>query len=306
MSPRVSESAVAFFCLVDGPGYLPKAITALRSVQRFHPDAGYFVVGRFGEDRAAVELVERFGLTFRQLDLSHVFADTTAARPHRLARRFPRVTWPSECFWWVDAPRLFGESGYAYSCALDGDTLGVAPLVLTEAFGGAISGVRKPNGEINSGVLFLDNEALLADDLGGRALRTYRTDKRCDHPGCIGFCRTLSDQTLLQRMEQRGDVAVRAVGNAYNHMLFWDEEAYLDKNPDAPFGIDETRIAHLLSKPWNPPVRRGTLNPIMRDGYAAWWAFARELWPDDRQRTELFGPERTIALGRSLTRLLRP
>ena len=49
----------AFFCIADGLGYLPKVIVALLSVKRFHPDASYFVVGRFRDDDEAIAISVR-------------------------------------------------------------------------------------------------------------------------------------------------------------------------------------------------------------------------------------------------------
>ncbi len=298
MSTDVDDAESAFFCLVDGPGYLPKAITALRSFQRFHPSATCAVVGRFGDDAGAMALIEHHGLTFRQLDLSHVFSDTVVTPAH------PKVTWPSECFWWAAAPALFLAEGRRYSVGVDGDTLCVAPLDLGDLFDerSAIAAVAKRNGRVNSGVLFFDNDRLA--DLYDRAVDVYQTAKSCDHAACTGFCRTKSDQGLLCEMEERTGLAVRRIDNAYNHMVSWDGAAYLDHNPRAPFGIDDSKVLHLLSKPWNPPSRLRSLPAVTCAAYRAWWRFAADVWPDPVDRRARFGDRYAVKPGRSLSGLL--
>ncbi len=300
-----SERTVAFFCVVDGPGYLPKAITALRSVARFHPNADYYVLGRFGDDADAMAMLAEHGLKFKHLDLSEVYLPTLRLRPRRFARRHPGTSWPSECFWWFDAPELLAEMGYGYSCALDGDTLCVAPLDLDDVFDGRspVAGVEIDIGVINSGVLFLDHARALEFGLSDRARKVYETVTTCEHPECTGFCRTRGDQGILVELERGFGLEVRRVGNTYNHKLTWSERAYLERNTEAPFGIDESHILHLLSKPWRPPSRRGRLPQIMCDGYATWWRFARELWTDDTERERHFGREYEVEPGRSLVRL---
>lgn len=286
-----SERSIVFFCVVDGAGYLPKAITALRSVRRFHPEATYAVVGALEDDPAALRMIADHGLEFAHLDLSDVFSDCRSFRAHPLARRHPPTPWPSETFWWFGAPDLFAAQGHTHSCALDGDVFGVGPLDLTDVLDGqsVVAGVAKPNGRINSGVLFLDHARAAEFDLLGEARRVYETAKRCGHRECTGFCRAKGDQGLLWEVEQVAGLPARRIDNAYNHMLVWDERNYFDKNERAPLAVDDSRILHLLSKPWGRLPRRTRPNPVMVEAYARWWDYAQEVWPDDDERERHFG-----------------
>jgi len=300
------ERSFAFFCVADRPAYVPKAITAMRSVQRFHPDATYVVVGRFGADDDAQEMISRHRLRFADLDLSDRFSATVPIK-----RRFRpsswAAMWPSECYWWAGAPEMLHAMGFDHSCALDGDTLGVGPLALDEIadLGSTMAGVAKPNGKVNSGVLFFDHARVERFDLLAKATDVYRTAETCDHRECPGICRVFGDMALLHELERVAGLDVARIGNAYNHLLTWDERTYEERNTEAPLAVDESRILHLLSKPWNPPVRRVRLNPIMCDAYRAWWGFAREIWPDDVERANHFGRQRDLA-SHAVARLVRP
>ena len=295
---RDDRRSVAFFCVVDGPAYLPMAITALQSFGGFHPSADCFVVGRFGDDAHAMAEIDRHGLGFLQLDLREVFAGTIFTPDH------PKVTWPSECFWWTSCPRLFAEVGYRFSCAVDGDTLCVAPIAVEGLVGGreAVAGVAKRNGRVNSGVLCFDNDRLA--DLPEQAQHVYRTAKSCDHVGCTGFCQARGDQGLLWELEQRCGLMVRRIDNAFNHMLTWSEDAYREGNPDAPMSVADSVVLHLLSKPWRRPPRIARVNPVMADGYSRWWRHTRAVWPNRAERESHFGREYAAGPGRSVRRLV--
>jgi hypothetical protein len=284
MPSDVVETEFAFFCVADGPDYVPKAITALASVRRFHPDAGYFILGRFADDVGALELIHRHGMRFQFLDLSNVFRDCEFidTNPGR---------WPSECFWWTYAYKILPEHGYRFSCALDGDILCVNPLdletVLTDQ--AALYGVEKQNGRINSGVLFFDNAIMEKEDFFEKIVDTYETVKVCDHAVCTGYCREKGDQGLLWEIDRLHGISTARLDNVYNHMLDLSPGSYREKNSDAPISIARSKILHILFKPWKPVTRRGNLSPVAVESYRLWWEFAQEIWPDVQERRAYFG-----------------
>lgn len=288
----VVDSETAFFCVADGPAYVPKAITALRSVARFHPTSSYLVVGRFASDDTTLALLAEHGIDFVELDLSGVFADTVPDPEH------PGVTWPSECFWWTAVPALLRRRGHRYCCSLDGDVLCVRPLAPAGQLLGpaAVAGVAKRNGRVNTGVLFFDTHR--TDTLAADAVHTYRTARTCRHTTCAGFCRARGDQGLLHELERRTDLHVRRIDNAYNHMLPWSREAHHEANPSLPLDVPSSRLLHMLAKPWDAPPRRMALNPPTCEAYRLWWRLAREVWPDPAERTARFGREYRVVPGR--------
>lgn len=288
MTKDILAKDFAFFCVADGRGYVPKAVTALCSIRRFHPDAGYFVIGPFANDPDAMELISRQDLQFQCLDLHHLFRDCEFIDTLN-------GKWRSECFWWTYAHKVFADKGYKFCCALDGDVLCVSPLELDSLFDhqAPLSGVAKRNGKINSGVLFLHNQRLDEFQFFEKILNIYNNAKICDHPQCSGYCREKGDQGLIWEMQRLHGLRPHILENAYNHMLVLNEKSYLEKNPAAPFDVGKSRLLHLLFKPWRALPQSGPLNSVALDGYNAWWALAEEIWPNSSERASYFaaGPK---------------
>src|SRR5436309_2345139 len=107
---RVGEKVAVFAAADDG--YVPYAVMALRSFQRWFPDCGYFLLAsRAAMSVQSIALLGRYGIELIDVDDAARFA-----RP----ARYKNVN-PPECFYLFKGPELLAERGYRYSLAVDGD-----------------------------------------------------------------------------------------------------------------------------------------------------------------------------------------
>ena len=282
------EEACVFFGVADGASYVPKLVTALSSIRRFHPKAHYYILGRLDDHQHSRQLIHRLGFEYVSIDLSHVFADVTSVANGKLR-------WPSECFCWFYAYLLFDERGFGYSCAVDGDLLCISDLDLPTVLSGtrALSSVTKKDGRINSGVVFLNNANLRVAGFFDKIVSGYKTYKVCQHATCQGFCAELPDQWLLDCLLEQEDFLCTNLHSSYNLLLPMPSEVYHARNVSIPASLDEVQILHLLAKPWRRSEVPNTY-PIIREAYNLWWDFVEELWTNS-EREEYFGNRAMLA-----------
>jgi hypothetical protein len=116
--PSGAHPRHAFYCCSDDV-YIPRAIAALKSIQRFCPDCDYFVVLNRGQTSAEnLKQIESQGLEILHLVLDDDYQVG--------ARR-----WKPIMFWIFKVPELLADRGYRTSCAIDGDVFGVRPMDLS-------------------------------------------------------------------------------------------------------------------------------------------------------------------------------
>ena len=285
---RSIEEKCAFFGVADGPSYVPKVLTALASIRRFHPRAHYFVLGPLDRHPQSRQLLHRLGAEYVFLDLSYVFADVAFVSTGKLR-------WPSAVFWWVYAYLIFDGRGFEYACKVDGDVLCVSDLDLSTVLPGTqtLSMVPKKDGALNGGVVFLNNANLRDAGFFDRIVSGDRGYKVCQHVTCQGFCGELPDQRLLDEFLECEEFPCTRLRTSYNLLLPPDFEAYQGRNVSVPASLDEARMLHLLFKPWRQSKMPDTYSNI-RDAYNLWWDFVEELWSVG-EREDHFGTRATLA-----------
>ncbi len=266
-----NHTSLVFFGIYDHFSYLPKLITSLLSIRRFHPNSQYCVFSRNIDDKSRA-LIKQFDMEYIALDLSHVFA-----APYRRG-------WPSEVFWWLYAYKLFSEQGVQYSCAVDGDLLCIGDLDLQTVIPSTqgLSAVNKKKRGMNSGFVFMNNHELSNLDFYERILARYQSVKECDHADCSGFCLHKSDQDLLEYfLEAEGnDIPYNRLHGFYNLLLHCREKRYINTNAILPSDINEVKMLHLLCKPWQQ-VNLPATYEALEHAYLRWWEFVKSVWTEN-------------------------
>lgn len=195
------DKQCAFFSIADNYHYVPMVITALCSIRRFHPNQDYFVLGRFKHDKKALNLLENHNIQYIHIDLSQVFDDITIVHPESLEIR----TWPSEVNWWPYVHTLLLKRDYPHSCYVDGDMLCVGDLELDGILRDTkhISAVSKPDGELNSGMIIMNNKELTEFKFWERYRELYETHRASEHQDDSNGCWFCTDQPLFDEIVKR-------------------------------------------------------------------------------------------------------
>jgi hypothetical protein len=173
-----SDSRAVFFCCSDKV-YIPRAITALRSLEACCPHNDFFVATDTNQLTShEMRVMEDFRTTPFHLELSEDFP--TGVRK-----------WQPIMYWIYAMPAILLKQGYKFSCAIDGDVLGLQPFDLQwlssirgiacvrnpprwqsggqlikkhfgwfqKRYGITKAQIEKPN--TNSGVLWFNNQAMV-------------------------------------------------------------------------------------------------------------------------------------------------
>jgi len=260
----MASHKIAFFATCDD-NYVKPSITALKSVQRFHPEYDYFIIGNL-KDENTKKLIKQQNISFIYLDLHKIF--------HRKTR------WPSQCFWIFKGPEIFFNKGYKYSCSIDGDTLCLRPLTLNfferkKTFD--IYGKRKAiDNKFNSGVLFYNNVQLQKQHFFSKVTHLYNHNHSFK-----------GDQCLLNKMDQMKMFKMCNIGSYYNLLLSPQYDMFIKMNNDINKNIlsknkvlEHVYIVHFIfKKPWSNPDR---LYPEHATLDQEWQLFNRTLHLDEK------------------------
>jgi hypothetical protein len=269
----IPADKVAFYCTCDD-GFLVPSVIALYSIRRFHPQSGYFILGSFQEMDKALAMLERFQITYLSLEDGNIFEDS-------ISLSTGKMRWPKECFWHLLAYPKLQQRGYPYACCIDGDVLCVNPVDFELAFHPdiAASAVVKKNGLLNSGVLFYNNGLLDKLGFSEKVVTHYQTKKICDHPDCIGYCRSLGDQELLQYVLDDFNLPWQKLPTYYNHLLPYPYSLYEKKNSLILATADECIFLHMMLKPWLNEALLPTLYPLLQKSFYLWREVAVDVLP---------------------------
>jgi hypothetical protein len=270
---RIPEEKVAFYCTCDD-GFLVPSVIALFSIRRFHPRAGYFILGSFLEMDKALAMLDRFQIAYLELEDSSIFENS-------LSFSTGKMRWPKECFWHLIAYSNLRAKGFPFACRVDGDVLCINPVDFELTFKPdiTVSAVVKKNGLLNSGVLFYNNELLDKSGFSEKVVAQYQTKKVCDHPECIGYCRSQGDQELLQYVLDDFNIPWQKLPTHYNHLLAYPYSLYENRNSVTLMSVDECIFLHLMLKPWQNENMLPTLYPLLQKSFCMWKEVAVDVLP---------------------------
>jgi hypothetical protein len=258
--------------------YIPKALMALRSFQRYHPNWSYFLIGtqeKMGQE--SLELIRRFSIELLEIN-----------EMHRLVKRGRyKDAYPMETFYKLRGPELLAKRGFVYSIGIDGDVFCAHPLKLEkllgriEGFAGRVVGnldrtlgykqreknyefdfslrnVRDTLGiveaslaknlEVNSGVLFWNSNYMFKIGLFDKVIQVFN-----DCQGCFE-----SDQDLLAFTIAAHHIPLTEIGDNYNFNFFEDSpkpDKKLQKRIRKGYFQDIHIVHFVFCKPWLKPVR---------------------------------------------------
>jgi hypothetical protein len=101
--------------------YVPKALTALLSFRRWHPDFGYYLLGTSAHMRLeTLRLLDKYELELIDLDESRQY----------LRKKVYDSKFPVETVYLLKGPELMKERGFDFGISIDGDTFCYRPLQL--------------------------------------------------------------------------------------------------------------------------------------------------------------------------------
>jgi lipopolysaccharide biosynthesis glycosyltransferase len=267
------DSDVAFFCTCDD-GFLVPSVIALQSIRRFHPSAGYFIMGTFEKMDKALAMFEAFQINYLPLAESDLFQNV-------ISLATGKMRWPRECFWHLIAYPLLMEKGYNYTCCIDGDVLCVNPVDFSQTFAPdiAVAAVVKKNGLLNSGVLFYNNTLLARLGFAEMVISHYQTKKICEHPECVSYCQSLGDQELLQHVLEDFSIPWKQLSTYYNHLLPYPYSLYAQRNCEVLTSVEECIFLHMMLKPWLNETMIPTLYPLLQKSFYLWKEVAVDVLP---------------------------
>jgi hypothetical protein len=262
-------------------GYVPKAVMALRSFQRWYPDYGYFLLGaKAAMSRESLKFIRHHNIELLDVDEAHRFV-----KQGRTKNRFP-----VETIYRLKGPELLAERGFTYSIQADGDVFCVRPLEIEnllgriEGFAGVVVGdlgrtlgnkqreeneefdfslerVRDTLGlelddaslrtkyEVNGGVLFWNNVFMAKLGLFDRVIQVFRACRGCFE----------GSQDLMTFTAAVHDIPFLELGDPYNFSFFEDHSLRIDEKVQREVRrgkFQHIYIVHFLyCKPWLRPNR---------------------------------------------------
>lgn len=256
-------SDFAFYCCTD-KSYIPRAVTALKSIQRFVPDVDYFVstdTSQLSADQIAC--IEAVDLKVLHTDFSE---------------QFPKgcQKWKPIMYWIYGVPAMLEKAGYKHCCAIDGDVLGCRPFSMDwlskvggvacvknpprydsggqllkkkfewfkKRYGIRRKDIDKPN--TNSGVIWFNTQTMRELGFFEQAVDVYTEVMAQQWKGCW-----LNDQALFAVMQCiLGDrLPIHRVSDRWHyrfHKVWMNPELKKEKDP-------KVYICHFIGiKPWQP------------------------------------------------------
>lgn len=308
----MADARLAFYASADDR-YVPKAVLALRSFQRWHPQFGYVLIGTTASmSPSSWALIRRYGIEF--IDVND-------------ASRFPvqgRFAYKDrERFYSLRGPELLAARGFDYSVQVDGDVYCPKPLDLDNLHGllvrthglaarpvGSLDRtlrhrygdrnpdfdfshrtVRKALGlsrwtllthyEYGSGVVYFNNAAMVEHGLYEGCIDVFNR--------CRGYLS--GDQDLLAFSAAVMRLPVLHVGHGYHFTFFEDSpwgDGLLQRRIDRG-DYEGVHVVHFVFvKPWLP-IERPT--PAKVDLVNSWRAFIRgELGSEARRYFDVVDP----------------
>src|SRR5262245_41273612 len=110
---------IAIFASANS-SYVPKAVVALLSFRRWHPEFGYFVLGTKARMHSRMLTL----LEEHEIELIDVGENQRLIRKEELEKK----ALPAETFYLLKGPELLAERGFDYSISIDGDVFCYRPL----------------------------------------------------------------------------------------------------------------------------------------------------------------------------------
>jgi len=267
--------SIAFYAVAND-AYVPTAVIALRSFQRWHPELAYFLLGTIKTfSPQSHELIRRYGIELIDVDESVRFV-TQGTNKDR---------YPVEVFYPLKAPELLAERGYDYSIEVDGDVFGPEPFdiprlkslfkrtrgyaarpvgslartlmhkrqELNEEFDFSPKTVAATLGltrrkiwrryEAQAGIIYWNNAAMAKIGLFEKCVEIFR---KCH--GCFE-----ADQDLLAFATAIHDIPVRKIGHPYN-FGFFEDSPWVDHRMQSRFSRGQFAGVYALhfvfAKPW--------------------------------------------------------
>ena len=277
--------------------YVPTAVMALRSFQRWHPEFGYFILGtREAMHPESLALMQRYGIELIDVNDAHRFP---------VRGRFAYKD--RERFYCLKGPELLAARGFSHSAQVDGDVFCPKPMDLAELgrlldrtdglaarpvgsldrtlrhrygdrnkeFDFSHRSVRRALGlgrlalwrhyEYGSGVLYFNNVAMVQRGFYEACIDVFT---RCH--GCFS-----GDQDLLAFTVATMRVPVQRIGHPF-HFTFFEDSPWDDGVLRGQIDREDYHGVHVVhfvfAKPWLP-IERPT--PPKMHLVNLWRAFVR-------------------------------
>jgi lipopolysaccharide biosynthesis glycosyltransferase len=257
--------------------YVPKAVMALRSFQRWHPGYGYFLLGtKSAMSRESLDFIHKFSIKLLEVDERQRFAGQVQYK----------VSYPAEVFYKLRGAELIAEHGFEYSMAIDGDVFCARPLEIESVLDRIEGYAARPVGtlgrtfgwkqkhqntidfsfehirnllgineqslttryEINGGVVIWNNRAMMKIGLFEKAMDIFQL--------CRGSF--VSEQDLLAITSAKHEIPFLELGDPYNFNFFEDsyrnDAVLIRRIRKGQF--EDIQIVHFVwCKPWLRPAR---------------------------------------------------
>jgi len=237
----MSRQTLAVYAAADD-SYVPKAVMALRSFQRWHPDYSYYLLGtKAAMSQESLQFIRQFNIELIDVDESHRFVKLEQYK-------YP---YPLETVIKLKGPELLAERGFLYSIVIDGDVFCARPLELEgllgriEGYAGRVVGdlartlgnkqkeqneefnfslelvcktlgideaALSTNYEVNGGVLLWNNMFMAKLGLFDRVTQVFRQCRGCFEGG----------QDLMTFVAAAHNIPFTEVGDPYNFNFFED------------------------------------------------------------------------------------
>jgi lipopolysaccharide biosynthesis glycosyltransferase len=276
----MSDKTLAIYAAADD-AYVPKAVMALRSFQRWHPGSGYFLLGTQAKmSQDSMQFIRRYNIELIDVDESRRFVKL----------EHYKYSYPLETVVKLKGPELLAERGFPYSLVIDGDVYCVRPLKLEglleriEGYAGRIVGdlartlvnkqseqnkefdfnpelVRQTLGidqaalsmnyEVNGGVLFWNNMYMARIGLFDRVADVFRQCQGCFEGG----------QDLMTFTAAAYNIPFMELGDPYNFNFFEDSHMVSTELQELQKRIwrgqfHDICIVHFIwCKPWLDPYK---------------------------------------------------
>lgn len=267
---------VAVFAAADDQ-YVPKAVMALRSFQRWHSDWSYFLLAtKAALSQESLAFIQRYNIELLDVDETHRF----------LKQGRNKHNYPLETIYKLKGPELVFQRGFTYSIGIDGDVFCARPLEIenllgtiegyagvavgdfgrtlgnkqreqNEEFDFSLERVRDTLGvdevalsttyEVNGGVLFWNNVAMAKLGLFDKVHQVFRQCQGCFEGG----------QDLMTFTAAVHDIPFMELGDSLNFSFFEDASVRLNNELREEVRRGEFQriyIVHFVyCKPWLRP-----------------------------------------------------
>jgi hypothetical protein len=311
---------------VANEGYVAKAVLALISFQRWHPDFGYFLLGTKSElSSESKQLLRRYNIELIDIDEARSFVKQGRCKDN----------YPVEVFYPLKGPEFLAERGFQYSIGIDGDVFAPQPFNISKleyVLNRTTAYAARPVGTLARTLVnkraeqnreFNFSAQLVAEVLGIKSNNVFgmksRAITRRFEPqagviywnnlamaklGLFGKCVHLfqqcngcfeADQDLLAFATAIHEMDVLQIGHPYNFGFFEDSE-WVDRKLQKRLRRGEYEDVHVVhfvfSKPWLP-LEKST--PVKVYYVNMWRKFAREEFGLEGA-VKFFGESSTITL----------